>query len=93
MKASTDEGLQKENWFYVEFYRKVEEPDIFWLTSLSLYIKKQNHKNRDFWFFFLPIQNWYQLQELFLNKTLFGFKGKSSVLSKLWLILLPETQI
>lgn len=44
MKASTDEGLQKENWFYVEFYRKVEEPDIFWLTSLSLYIKKQNQK-------------------------------------------------
>lgn len=52
MKASTDEGLQKENWFYVEFYRKVEEPDIFWLTSLSLYIKKQNQKTEisDFYF-------------------------------------------
>lgn len=52
MKVSTDQGLQKENWFYVEFYRKVEEPDIFWLTSLSLYIKKQNQKTEisDFYF-------------------------------------------
>lgn len=48
MKVSTDQGLQKENWFYVEFYRKVEEPDIFLINQSESVHQETKSENRDF---------------------------------------------